>query len=312
MRAFTAGNGSDTTAVVLAYLQSARQVTLADLILIGELEDPLSTRLTNWNSSLSYPLWGTFPPATITRGKITSQIGLQVDSLDFSWSPPLTAFGSSLATANPFQKAQSGFYDNKTFRLWRTVMPTPGDANTYGACELFGGRVASTKVERDKINFTINSFLDVVNQQVPPNVIELTSTLANYSGNAPVIADSETTLPQFTVVAPTNPSIVLARCTAPTPGKVYGLNKFRYGFIRFNPGSSLAGYWSPVAASQNFNAGGGVHFNEFFCYAAFPWVPAIGDTFYASAQPPINLTDPASAYFFYTGFPYVPVPETAV
>ena len=311
MRKFTGGDGSDTTAAATTYLASAKQLQLADLYLIGELEDPMAEFLTNWESPLCWPVWGTFKPAVVSRGKVTSQIGLQVDTLDFMWSPPLAAFGTTLATANQYQKAQSGFYDNRKFRLWRTVMPTPGDANTYGACELFGGRVADAKVERGQLKFTINSFLDVINQKVPPNVIELNNTLANFAGNTPVVADGETQIPQFTVVSPSSNLNILADCSGPTPGKIYGDNKFRYGYMVFNAGSSLAGYWSPIASNGNFNAGGGVHHSQFIVYAPFPWDPSPGDTFYASIQPPINLQD-AAAGFPYFGFPYVPSPESAL
>jgi hypothetical protein len=311
MRAFVGGNNLDTTAAVKSYLSDAKQVYLADLVLIGEVEDPLAEFLTNWESALSWPNWGTFNPAVITRGKITSQVGLQVDSLDFSWSPPLTAFGTTLATANAYQKGQTGFYDNRTFRMWRTIMPTPGDANTYGACQLFGGRIATTTVTRGNITFTVNSFLDVINQQVPPNVIELTNTLANFAGNTPVVSDNETIIAQFTVVDPSSTTDILAVCTAPNPGKIYGINKFQYGFLVFNQGSSLAGYWSPVSASQDYHTRFGVHYNEFFVYQGFPWAPEPGDSFYVSTQPPINLQD-AAAGFAYFGFPYVPQPESAL
>jgi hypothetical protein len=310
MRQFIAGDGSDSTAAVLSYLASHRQLYLADLVLIGEPEEPSAAWFTGWNSPLSWPPWGVFQPTVISRGKMTSQVGLQVDSMEFTWSPPLTAFGTTTATANPYQKAQTGFYDNKKFRLWRTVMPTPGDANTYGACEVFGGRIAKSTVERGKITFEINSFLDVINQSVPPNVIDLNNTLANFAGNTPVVSDSETQLPQFTVVAPTSTNQVFARCTSPTLNKVYGSNKFAYGYMVFSAGSTLEGYFAPIASSGKTKIGV-TNYNGFALYAAFPWAPTVGDTFYCSIQPPINLQDAATG-FEYFGFPYVPQPEGAM
>jgi hypothetical protein len=235
---------------------------------------------------------------------------LQVDTLDFSWSPPLTAFGTSLATANHYQKAQSGFYASKKFRLWRTLMPTPGDANTFGACIMFGGRIQDTTIERGKITFGVNSFLDVVDQLLPPNVIEWTNTLASYMGNMPVFADAETTLPQFTVVAPTSNGVITAQCTAPTANKIYGANKFQRGFIAFNPSSSLAGYYATVATNVDFRTAAGVHYNQFTVYQQFPWPPSVGDTFYASVQPSMNQQD-AVAASPYDAFRWVPQPEGA-
>jgi len=314
LRKFLSGAGYDSTAAVLAYLAEGNQLLLADLVLIGEIEDPAAVWLTSWNSPLAWPIYGTFQPATIKRGQVTSQIGLQVDTLAFSWSPPLTAFGTTAATANPYQKAQSGIYDNELFRMWRAVMPTPGDCNTYGACEWFGGRVADVEIVRGQLNFTINSFLDVVNQKVPPNVIEVNNTLANYAGATPVVVDAEVQVPQFEVVTPGGPAVssatsIWATCLSPTPGKAYGLNKFQNGYMVFNPGSSLAGYWSPIYSSGNQTILS-VDYNHFLVFGSFPWPPTPGDTFYCSTKPPISLQD-AEAGFGYYGFAFVPQPEGA-
>jgi hypothetical protein len=302
MRQFIGGDGSDTTETVFTYLQTARQIAIADLILIGEFDDPLATFLTNWNAPLSWPIWGTFQPTVYTRGKITSQIGLQVDTLEFTWSPPLTDFTTDVATSNPYQRAQAGFYDNKPFRLWRCVMPTQGDADTYGACEWFGGLISDTQVKRAKITFTVTSFLNVVNQQVPSNVIELTNTAANYAGATPVLVDAETVVPTFSVVAGSSETQIFGDCLGPTPGKIYGADKFLYGYMVFKPGSTLAGYWSAIGS--NVSSGG---HNKFVVYSAFPFDPTIGDEFYVSTQFPINQADGS-----YVGFPYVPNPQQAL
>jgi hypothetical protein len=313
VRKFTGGDGSDTTSAVIAYLAANRQLILADLYLIGELEDPSAVWLTNWDSPLSWPAWGTFKPAAVKRGQVTSQIGLKVDSLDVTWSPKLTAFGTSVATANPYQLAQTGFYDNKTVRLWRCVMPTPGDANTFGATPWFGGRVADTEISRGSIKFTVNSFLDVVNQKIPPNVIEASNLLAEYSGNVPVLADVETTIPTFTVVAPSNANVILGQCLGPHSGKIYDTNKFANptGFMVFLKGSSLAGYWSPIASNSNYDAGGGTHYNQFQVFGSFPFAPSPGDDFYVSTQLPNDFAT-ASSLGVFQGFPFVPDPLTAV
>lgn len=310
MRKFIDGDGVDVTATVLAFQEANNQYNTADLVLIGELEDEHAVFLTDYPSPLRWKLWGTFLSGAIgSRGKVSSQIGLQVGTMEFSWSPKTVAFGSTLATANAFQKAQSGFFDSKKFRLWRTIMPTPGDANTFGACEMFGGRIADTTIERNKITFTVSSFLDVVNQLIPPNVIEWTNASAAYAGNIPVISDGETQLPQFTVVAPSSATSILGQCTGPTPNKIYGANKFLYGFIKFNQGSSLAGYFSAVSSNGDIISSG-VHYNRFTVYQAFPWDPQVGDTFYAGILPPINAADGLPA-FPYDGYRWVPQPEGA-
>lgn len=312
MRTFMDGNGNDSTGAVMAYLASNKQLRIADLYLIGELEDPTATFLTDWSSDLSWPVFGTFKAATINRGGITSQVGFQVDTLDVTWSAKLTAFGTSPSTANPYQKAQSGFYDNQKFRLWRTLMPEPGDANTFGACEWFGGRVASAVVQRGSIKFTINSFLDVVNQKVPPNVIELSNSLAGYVGATPVLADAETKVPTFTTIAPSSTDVIIGDTIQPTAHKIYGTDAFIRGFMVFAAGSTLAGFWSPVAHNlKRFVIGTG-NFNEFDVFAPFPWAPTPGDVFYVSTAWPVDLASAQAVNAAYFGFPFVPVPESAI
>ncbi len=302
------GGGVDTTTTVVSYLAEHRQLFLANLFLIGERRDPRAVFLTDWASPLSWPLWGTFQPGVTKRGQITSKLGLEVTSLSLEWSPPVTPFTTDVATANPYQLAQLGFYDNKFFYMWRTIMPTSGDANTYGACILFAGRVGNSTTARGKITFEISSLLDVVNQQVPPNVIEVTNTLASFKGATPVLADGETAVPTFRVVAPSDAVTILGACTGPTPNKIYGDDKFKFGYLVFTSGA-LSGFWSAVATSNNavfpIIGGGSVQYNRFIVYSPFPWAPTPGDTFYVSTHFPIEQSDGS-----YIGFPFVPFPET--
>lgn len=310
MRTFTAGDGSDSTAAVKSYLAAHRQLRLADLYLIGEIEDPRAQLLTDWESPLNWPVWGTFKSTVINRGKITSQIGLKVDAMEVSWSPQPSAFGTTVATSNPYQLAIQGYYDSMRIRLWRGVMPSPGDMNTLGATPWFGGRVGDVALSQGLLKFTVNSFLDAVNQPIPPNVIEISNTIAGFVGNTPVLADAETKVPTFTVVAPSNTNLILGDTIQPTAHKIYANKRFQNGFMYFLPGSTLAGYWSPVATNTNFAAGGGVHYNQFQTYASFPFAPTPGDTFYVSTQWPVDLASATAGQF--KGFPYVPDPLTAI
>lgn len=324
MRTFTDGNGNDSTAAVQAYLAANQSLRFADLYLIGEVEDPLATWLTNYESDLVWSAManlaagaGSFKHSAIKRDRIASKFGLEVQTLSVTWSPQLTAFGTTPAAANPYQKAQAGFYDNMTFRLWRAVLPTPGDCNTYGATPWFGGRIASAEISRGQIKFKINSFLDVLNQKVPPNVIEASNALAGFSGGVPVLADSETSLPTFEVVVPSSsnpplsPTIFLGQCLTPTANKVYNDNRFALGYLQFLPGSTLAGFWSPVASNLFYDAGHGVHYNQFQVFGAFPWAPSPGDKFYASTQMPPDYAGALAVGAGFKGFPFVPAPTTA-
>lgn len=312
MRAFTDGNGNDSTAAVKAYLLANNQFRFADLYLVGETEDADALWLTNWESPLLWSAWGKFLPASIQRDKVSSLVGLEVARMRITWSPPIGIFGSpgsTLSSLSPYQIAQSGYYDNKRVRLWRALMPTPGDVNTYGATPWFGGWIAESIVKRGSIEFKADSFLNVINQMVPPNVIESQNTFAGFSAGTPVLADGETSVPTFTVVAPSDAVQINAACLQPSAGKIYAKNRFARGYMVFLPGSTLAGAWSAIGANAEFSPGGGLHYNGFTVYTPFPYDPTPGDQFYVATQPPVNQSDPGNTY---QGFPYVPDPETAL
>lgn len=306
MKKVTGGDGSDTTAAVIAWLAQGRELTLANLYLIGEPGDPQALFLTDWEAPLAWPVWGTFQPAVIKRGSVTSKIGFDAAQLDVTWSPKAYPFTLSTATAHPYQRAQMGLYDNQTVRIWTCYMPTPGDANTYGCSELFGGRIAQSTVERGPIQWKVNSFLDVVNQQVPTNVIELLNTAAAYTGATP--PDGLGSIPYFNVVTGDSVTEINGDQTAPNPHGILHTNKAQHGFLVFNsgPGATLGGVWSAIQQNAQVTIAG-THYNQFLLYAPLPWPPTPGvDTFYVSGAAPINQQD--GSYF---GFPYVPAPEMA-
>jgi hypothetical protein len=305
VRKFTGGNGADTTAAVNAWIRSHANIITADLYLIGELEDPQAVFVTNFETPLLWSQWGTFLSTDISRGKVTSKIGLEVTSLPIEWKPQVGAFTASINTANFYQLVDAGFYDNKTVRVWRCVMPTKGDANTFGATPWFGGWIDDSSVERGKITLDVTSFLNVTDQQVPPNVIELTNTLASYAGARPPVGLS--VIPQFDIIAGSTKTQLILRATSPTPGQVFSDHAFRTGFVIFNNGGTLDGQFSIVADSASITILG-VHYNLLTLYGNIPWDPTPGvDTCYVSAPFPLNA-DEAD----YNGFDFVPQAESAL
>lgn len=307
MRKCTGGDGSDTTTAVRNWLAQGHAFTLANLYLIGEPADPRALYLTDWEAPLAWPVWGTFQPAVIKRSSVTSKIGFDVDTLDLAWSPKAGPFTASIETAHPYQLAQFGYYDNAIVRVWTCYMPTPGDANTYGCSELFGGRIAQSHIQRGAIQWKVNSFLDVVNQQVPTNVIELLNTAAAYTGATPPAGFSS--IPHFSVVTGDSTNEINADQTSPHAHGILSTNVAQHGFLVFNsgPGATLAGVWSAIQQNTRVTIAG-TDYNQFLLYAPLPWPPTPGvDTFYVSGAAPINQQD--GSYF---GFPYVPNPELAV
>jgi hypothetical protein len=311
MRQVISGLGLDSTAATAAWLSAGKNLTLANLYLIGEPENPFSLWLTDFETPLLWPAWGTFYPAVIKRGTVTSKVGLEVQSLSLTWTPPNSAYTQTVSNANPYQLAKLGFYDNWLVRVWTVYMPTPGDASTFGASELFGGRIADSKIGRGSIAFTVNSFLDVVNQQVPTNVIELTNSAAAYTAATP--PRGFTHIPQFNVIQGSSNTQVIGDQTYPNAHSILNTNVARQGFLAFNsgPGSTLGGCWSAISQNIGINTltpiDGRETFNQFLLDSPLPWPPSSGDTFYVSGAAPLDVTDGD-----YYGFPNVPDPSTAL
>src|ERR1035438_7197129 len=158
MRIVTNGNGVDTTAQVLALLKNNTSINTQDLYQIGESADPNVLYLTDYDRPLYWGMVGTFIPGVTQRDKIATKIGLEVDSIGFSYSPTNRDFiTNSIQGTSPIKLAYEGYYDLKPLKIWRTFMPTDGDANSLGATPYFGGRISSSVTGRDWIKFTANS-----------------------------------------------------------------------------------------------------------------------------------------------------------
>src|ERR1039458_5800009 len=186
MRQCIDGYGVDTTAAVAAYLAGTSSPVIRHLYLIGAPGDSSAYYLTDHEAPVVYSPWGTFQPAVITRGSVKTAVGLEIQQTTVTWTPGNLANGAgsftqSMATASPLQMAQAHLFDNWEVRIWKIFMPSPGDAMTLGGCAWFGGRIGSIAISRSGLVFSVSSFLDVITQKVPANVIESTSTLASYT-----------------------------------------------------------------------------------------------------------------------------------
>jgi|SRR5208282_1245828 len=304
MRQTISGAGVNTTATVLAAISAGNQIIQADLYLIGDPDDPSSLWLTNWESPLLWSWWGEFQNAVISRGNLTSKIGVASQTLSVEWRPVNKTFTGQVATTSPLELARLGIYGNRNVRIWRCLMPTPGDANTWGAMELIGGVVGDCQVTRDKIQFTINDYLYVLNEKVPTTLIEVTNTLASYNAGTPPAGFDW--LPELQVVHVESDTIFDAEVITPGySGHIFTIHALQAGYVVFQQGSSLAGLFSIIADNTSFTYLS-VEENRIQTFSPFPWEPNVGDTFFISGASPIDQADGD-----YYGFPYVPSSATA-
>jgi hypothetical protein len=285
MRSFTDGNGNNSTAAVQAHLATHRQLLCADLFQIKTLVQgaPWSKNLllTTAQVPLQWNQLGLFLPARLKRGSVQSKIGLEAVTLDLEWYllPTDMMYGS----CTMLQAFQAGLWDNGTVSLYRAVLPAINDCNTYGACQMFTGRIADQTMTRTGVQLKVNCPLELLDMQLPLNLIEPGNPAAQYAAGQP--PSGCTAAPVFTVQAGTvSTSMVLAECTTPnlsgaSSGYLFGDGIFDFGYIQFTSGS-CQGMIVTVRRSAG-NPSGLDGFNQFYLYGSLPWLPAAGDTFIA-------------------------------
>jgi len=278
MRTCIAGNGSNSTSALVAYLKANRQLLCADLFQLqtyvqGEVWSQ-NVLLTNFDRPLTWSQVGTFLPGRISRGTIDSKVGLDVSSLDLDWHLRSSDGFYSPAGQQPvtmLQSFQRGLWDNGRLTIYRTVMPTLGDCNTYGAMTMFSGRVAETTMTRAGVKLKVNALTELFDLQVPTNTIEPTNVMSQYGVGQPPAG--MTTAPTFRVSAAPSVNEIIGTCTAPTNGQGFAADTFDFGYIQFNSGTSLG----KIRRSVWFFSGSG----GFYLYDPLPWLPQIGESFTA-------------------------------
>jgi len=212
----------------------------------------------------------------------------------------------SSTTGTPYELARAGFFDNAKFRAWTCFMPTPGDADTFGCAELFGGWIQRISIARGSIKFTVESFLSAADQSVPNNVIEATNTLAGFKAATPPAGFSY--VPQLNVCAGSGPTVLIGIVTYPSGTTIIGGGTLVGGYVVFNRGTggTAEGCWSAIAANSTITVDG-VQYNRIQLYSPLPFAPTVGvDTFYVSGAFPIDQSGGS-----YVGFPYVPASGSA-
>lgn len=189
MRKFIDGNGADSTPAVRAYFDShvdVEECNFYEFNLSGFAGSGFSKffRFTDWYLPLKWSYWGsvgsgsTFTPAQIIRGPITTKIGFENQTLDITLAfnkddsqIVLTGF-PDYPTYYLKDAAREGFFDQMMVRVWRCVMPKPGDADTFGAMALWIGNVSKVTMTRLGCNIQVESILQFLDKQVPPFVID--------------------------------------------------------------------------------------------------------------------------------------------
>ena len=303
MRTFIDGTGADSTAAVRSHLAAHRQLLCADLLQLktaiqGESWSQ-NVLLAQSDRPLTWSHIGTFVPGRFRRGEIESKAGLETITMDLDWdlSDADLFFAPSITQLQAFER---GLWDAGWINVYRAVMPVPGDCDTFGAMQIFGGRIAEiAQLSRVGVRLKVNSLLELLDLNVPTNLIEPTNVQCEYGIGQPPAGLSA--LPVFSAVDGSSTSMLLGDCISPNAGQVFDSDIFNFGYIRFVSGTSLGQIFRTVRMSRPYNG-----HNSFYFYDPLPWLPTAGEQFIAYVPYARN-----AAGAVYQGFPYVPPPETA-
>jgi hypothetical protein len=192
VRKFTDGSGSDSTATVQTYLQTASKPLIFSLIVIqlsrwnntfGSAQSALFTSsflLTDYLAALKYTPLGTFSAAVIKHNGINVGIGIEMSSFEVVWTPgpndavlpqQTVALLGAFPAIDVLAGVDQGFFDAAWISVYKVVMPTPGDANTYGVTLLQRGVVDTATVNGKEITFSCVDPIAHVNNQVPSQLL---------------------------------------------------------------------------------------------------------------------------------------------
>lgn len=276
---------------VLAYLQANNQFCLADLYTVT-LVGGYVARYTSAETDLT--VGGNVfkgQDIFITRNKVRTMIGVEVDTLDLE----ISAQRSHLLNGTPWLQAlRAGAMDGATVKLERLFTPSFGSDQMATFVE-FLGKVADMEIGRTGARVRVNSWLDVLNIQMPRNMFQAGCLNTLYDG---ACALSKAAYAVNGTVTGGNTSSITTNLTQAD-------DYFSLGTITFTSGVN-----NGVTRSIKKHASGALSF-------ALPLVsaPVAGDTF--TAYPGCDKTMSTCSAKFNNlnnlrGFPFVPAPESVL
>lgn len=227
-----------------------------------------------------------------SRGSTRVVLGIEVDSLDVT----VAADDTHLVGGVPFlQAVTTGALDGALLTVERAFMAAWGDTSA-GTIVLFSGRVAETTASRTEARLTVRSDLELLNIKMPRNLYQ--------PGCVHTLFDAGCTLTKAAWAVATSTS---ANSTANVLncGLVQAAGFFDLGTVTFTGGpnagvSRTVKSYTPGVLALSY---------------PLPKTPTLGDTF--TAYPGCDKKQATCGTKFvnlgsFRGFPYVPVPETAL
>ena len=288
MKSPTNINGND----LVHFLQNNTEFRMADLYTITLMSGTV-LRYTTWDSNLVV-LGNTFltGPPNIERTSIEEKLGMDVSTIEITIQASL----SDVVNGTPILQAIGlGLWDGAAFRIDRLFMNSNG--NQIGTVVRFSGVVGPVdELTRSYVKFTVHAGTQFLTMQLPPIIMQPNCVHTLFDAGCGLVkasfAEANTVQGGSTV----NKLISLS-------AKADGY--YDNGQIVFTSGPNTG---LTKAVKQYFA-------KNFFFNSPLPFPPNAGDAF--TAWPGDDKTQATCASKFnnlanFGGFPYVPVPETAI
>jgi uncharacterized phage protein (TIGR02218 family) len=277
---------------LVTWLQSATEIRMADLYTIT-LTAGTVLRYTTWDSTLvvSGNTFLTGPP-NFERTAIEEKLGMEVSTIELT----ISASATDLVNGVPILQAiAQGLFDGAVFRIDRLFMDSTGVQ--IGTVIRFAGFIGPIdELSRSYAKITVNAGTELLQMQLPAVILQPGCTNTLFDARCGLIKASFAEANAVQAGSTVNKLISLS-------AKADGY--YDNGQIAFTSGAN-AGLVKAVKtyAGQQFT------FNS-----PLPFVPNAGDSFTAYPgcdKTQATCTDKFSNLVNFEGFPYVPVPETAI
>ena len=275
---------------LLSLINGSQQFVMADLYTITLVGGSV-LRYTDADIAIAWNA-NTFLSVPISRSAVREIIGTEVDTLDMT-----LFFGvNDLILGLPYPRfVQNGGFDGATVQLEKAFLSDWATA-PVGTIIRFTGRISDAKPSRSQIDLTVKSYLELLNIQMPRNLYQPSCQHALFDGGC--------TLNKASFAANTSVSSG-SSATQLLCGLVQAAGYFDQGTITFTSGAN-----NGISRTVKSQTAGVLNLS-----IGLPAVPSVGDTFMAYPGDDKQLSTCINKFnnkVNFKGFPYVPVPETAL
>lgn len=271
-------------------INNSNQFIMTDLLTIITVSG-LVLRYTSADKNITFS-GNTFVPFVFERGNTRLVIGTQVDTLSLVLHGGLTTIVSSIPMP---QFTQNGGFDGAEVTLYKAFLPDWNSAPTGGLL-MFKGKVSDVEPSRTVQNLTVKSDLELFNVQMPRNLYQASCLHTVYDAGCGI---NKAAWANNRTVASGSDTRTL-NCTL-TQANGY----FDQGFLIFTSGQNAGAY----RTVKSYVVG------QLRLSLALPFAPSVGDAFtvYRGCNGSLQTcNDVFNNKIKFRGYPFIPIPESAI